>query len=187
MILVEPVDPKSSIITTAHILSTIDEHASTAALVLLPGVQYYTGQYFDVKTITAYAHLHGLIIGWDLAHAVGNVDVQLHDWDVDFAAWCNYKYVNAGPGAIAAIFVHEKHGNVVSSAANLEEKFRPRLCGWWGGEKTTRFDMGNSKSFSLILIVSLRLRRPACPLLIVPQTSLPFLVLLVFRLEIPRL
>ena len=89
-----------------------------------------------------------MTIGWDLAHAVGNVDVKLHDWDVDFAAWCTYKYVNAGPGAIAGLFVHERHGKVDSDA--LEEgsfdAYRPRLSGWWGGDKGIRFNMGSSKA-----------------------------------------
>ena len=145
MIVMRPLEPDSSIITTSHILSTIDEHASTTALILLPGIQYYTGQYFDIQRITAHAHQHGIVVGWDLAHAVGNVDVQLHEWDVDFAAWCNYKYVNSGPGAIAGLFVHSKHGTVEpSSGGDDPGQFRPRLCGWWGGDKATRFDMGNS-------------------------------------------
>ncbi|MCJ1463697.1 Kynureninase (L-kynurenine hydrolase) [Pseudocyphellaria aurata] len=144
MILIEPTDPKYPIISTSHILSTIDEHADSTALILLPGIQYYTGQYLDMKKITAHAHTHGLIIGWDLAHAVGNVDVQLHEWGVDFAAWCNYKYVNSGPGAVAGLFVHEKHGKVDKAAIGYNEGgFRPRLSGWWGGDKATKFEMGN--------------------------------------------
>lgn len=146
MVLIEPSEPDSSTITTSHICSVIDTHASSTALILLPGIQYYTGQYLDIKTITAHAHSKGILIGWDLAHAVGNVDVQLHDWDVDFAAWCNYKYVNSGPGAIAALFVHEKHGKVDAEAkANGKNGFRPRLSGWWGNDKATRFNMGNRK------------------------------------------
>jgi kynureninase len=142
MVLITPSDSDSSIITTSHIISTIDEHASSTALILLPGIQYYTGQYFDIKAITSHAHSHGIIIGWDLAHAVGNVDVQLHDWDVDFAVWCNYKYVNSGPGAIAGLFVHSNHGTVSPSLVNNgHEAFRPRFCGWWGSDKATRFEM----------------------------------------------
>ena len=140
MILVEPLDPEFPTVSTSHVLSIIDEHASSTALILLPGIQYYTGQYLDIKTITAHAHSHGITIGWDLAHAVGNVDMQLHDWDVDFAAWCNYKYINSGPGAIAALFVHEKHGKVEKNGDNAA--FRPRLSGWWGGDKAIRFEMG---------------------------------------------
>ena len=146
--MIEPTDAESSTISTSRILSRIDEHASSTALILLPGVQYYTGQYLDIQRITAHAHSHGLIIGWDLAHAVGNVDVQLHEWGVDFAVWCNYKYVNAGPGSIAGLFVHEKHGNVDAAAIrDNREGFQPRLCGWWGGSNATKFEMGNRKSF----------------------------------------
>lgn len=156
MVLITPADANSSIITTSHIISTIDKHASSTALILLPGIQYYTGQYLDIKAITAHAHSHGIIIGWDLAHAVGNVDVQLHAWDVDFAAWCNYKYVNSGPGAIAGLFVHSNHGTVDSSLVNNGcGGFRPRFCGWWGSDKATRFEMSNGgcvRSSSLNLL-----------------------------------
>ncbi|KAJ9255808.1 hypothetical protein DTO207G8_2825 [Paecilomyces variotii] len=144
MVLIEPQDPDTPIITTEQIMQTIDEHASSAALVLLPSIQFYTGQYFEMKKITAHAHSRGLLIGWDCAHSVGNVDMKLHDWDVDFAAWCNYKYVNGGPGVIAGLFVHEKHGRVELEKANDDEgSFRPRLAGWWGGDKQTRFLMEN--------------------------------------------
>ena len=142
MICIEPENAAVSTLTTSHILSIIDKHASTTALILLPGVQYYTGQYLDIKNITAHAHSHGISIGWDLAHAVGNVELFLHDWQVDFAAWCNYKYMNSGPGAIAALFVHETHGNVNLSALQAgQEAYRPRLAGWWGGDKGIRFQM----------------------------------------------
>ena len=144
MILIEPESPDIPTLTTTQILSVIDQHAPSTALILLPGVQFYTGQYFDIKTITTHAHSHGIIIGWDLAHAVGNIPLYLHDWDVDFAAWCNYKYMNSGPGAIAALFVNERHGKVDKPAIK-EGKigFRPRLCGWWGGDKAIRFEMAN--------------------------------------------
>lgn len=159
MILIEPLDPDSSVIATSHIISTIDEHASSTALILLPGIQYYTGQYFDIKRITAHAHSRGIIIGWDLAHAVGNVDVQLHDWDVDFAAWCNYKYVNSGPGAIAGLFVHSKHGTVDPSSSESDYPgYRSSFWGWWGSDKATRFEMTNSKSVpscTFIIVVPL--------------------------------
>ena len=144
MVLITPKDPDSVILDTAHILKMIDAYAATTALILLPGIQYYTGQYFDIQAITAYAHSRGILIGWDLAHAVGNVDLHLHDWDVDFAVWCNYKYLNSGPGSIAGLFVHEKHGHVNLEAANCgEDGYRPRLSGWWGAERSTRFQMGN--------------------------------------------
>ncbi|KAL3419502.1 biosynthesis of nicotinic acid protein [Phlyctema vagabunda] len=132
-------------IQTEEILALIDEHAETTALVLLPGIQYYTGQLFDIKTITAYAQSKGLLIGWDLAHAAGNVPLQLHDWNVDFAAWCTYKYMNAGPGAIAGVFVHERHGVVDYSQGEDKPQYRHRLMGWYGGDKTSRFNMDNSE------------------------------------------
>lgn len=144
MVLIEPEDPKSSTLKTSHVLNTIDKHAATTALILLPGVQYYTGQYLDIPTITAFAHSRNIVIGWDLAHAVGNVDIHLHDWDVDFAVWCNYKYLNSGPGSIAGLFVHQKHGHVdLEAVCAGENGYRPRLSGWWGGDKSTRFQMGN--------------------------------------------
>lgn len=134
--------PGYTYLTTQQILETIDEHASSTALVLLPGIQYYTGQLLDIERITAYAHSKGIIIGWDLAHAAGNVPLRLHDWNVDFAAWCTYKYLNSGPGAIGALFVHDLHGQVASSPAKPSGlEYRPRLSGWWGGEKNVRFDM----------------------------------------------
>lgn len=148
MVLIEPTTP-ATVLTTSQIKSMIDEHNETTALVLLPGIQYYTGQYLDIKTITAYAHSKDLIIGWDLAHAAGNVELRLHEWDVDFAAWCTYKYLNAGPGAVAGLYVHEKHGKVDSQALQEDrEGYRPRLTGWWGGEKSIRFDMANRQSRS---------------------------------------
>ena len=101
-------------------------------MVILPGVQYYTGQVLAMKEIAAAARKHGIVVGLDLAHAVGNVELALHDWDVDFAVWCTYKYLNAGPGAVAGCFVHERH------ARNTELK---RLAGWWGQDKATRFEM----------------------------------------------
>jgi kynureninase len=99
---------------------------------MLPGVQYRTGQVFDLKAIAALAHKHGCMVGFDLAHAVGNLPLQLHDSGADFAIWCSYKYLNAGPGAIGGAFVHERH-----ATATL-----PRFAGWWGHDKSTRFKMG---------------------------------------------
>ena len=103
------------------------------ALVMLPGVQYYSGQAFDLTHIAAAAHDAGCKVGFDLAHAVGNLALQLHDCGADFAVWCNYKYMNSGPGAVAGCFVHERHAR----AFDL-----PRLAGWWGHDKSTRFRMG---------------------------------------------
>ncbi|HEY9045899.1 MAG TPA: kynureninase [Ohtaekwangia sp.] len=116
---------------TEDILNAIEEHGKETALVLLGGVQYYTGQFFDIKKITAAAHQQGSIAGFDLAHAVGNVPLQLHKDEVDFAVWCSYKYLNSGPGAIAGAFVHEKHS----------ETNRPRFAGWWGHAANERFQM----------------------------------------------
>ncbi|MCJ1316901.1 Kynureninase (L-kynurenine hydrolase) [Xylographa vitiligo] len=145
IVLLDPIEPSTSVVSTSQVLATIDKYASSTALVWLPGVQYYTGQYWDIKTITAHAHSKGLPIGWDLAHAAGNVELQLHDWDVDFAVWCSYKYLNSGPGGIGALFVHEKHGKVDLEAMDQgKEGYRPRLSGWWGGDKATRFSMGNN-------------------------------------------
>ena len=141
MILLEPKETKEPLLKTEDILRKIDEHASETALILLPGIQYYTGQYFDIAKITAHAHSHGIMIGWDCAHAAGNVELKLHEWDVDFAAWCNYKYLNSGPGSMAGIFVHERFGNVDMNSSG--EKYWPRLTGWWGDDKSQRFAMAN--------------------------------------------
>ncbi|KAI1971793.1 Kynureninase (L-kynurenine hydrolase) [Ophidiomyces ophidiicola] len=142
MVLIEPDDPKLPFLPTEKILKIIDEHASSTALILLPGIQYYSGQYLDIPTITAHAHSKGLIIGWDCAHAAGNVELKLHEWDVDFGAWCTYKYMNSGPGSMGALFVHEKHGKV--DMKNQENPYRHRLSGWWGGDKGLRFLMENN-------------------------------------------
>lgn len=124
--------PGEHILHTEDILKTIDDHADQLALVLLPGVQYYTGQFFDIKKITAEGHKAGAYVGFDLAHAVGNVPLKLHDHQVDFAVWCSYKYLNSGPGGIAGAFIHEKH----NSNSNL-----PRFAGWWGHDEKVRFEM----------------------------------------------
>ncbi|KAE8380715.1 pyridoxal phosphate-dependent transferase [Aspergillus bertholletiae] len=144
MVLIEPENLDRPILDTKKILRVIDEHASSTALILLSGIQFYTGQYFDIEKITAHAHSKGIIIGWDCAHAAGNVDLKLHDWNVDFAAWCNYKYLNSGPGGMAGLFVHENHGRVdMTKVGSTDEPFRPRLSGWWGDDKKTRFRMEN--------------------------------------------
>jgi len=120
------------IIREEDILAAIDEHADEVALVFFGGVNYLTGQLFDMPGITEAAHAVGAVAGFDLAHAAGNVPLSLHDWDVDFAAWCSYKYLNSGPGNAGAIFVHDNHG---------EEFDLPRFGGWWGHDKNTRFKM----------------------------------------------
>ncbi|WKN44593.1 kynureninase [Tunicatimonas pelagia] len=124
--------PNEEILRTADILQAIGQHADSLALVLLPGIQYYTGQFFDLKRITEVAQEAGANVGFDLAHAVGNVPMQLHHWNVDFAVWCSYKYLNSGPGNTGGAFVHERY------ADNAE---LPRLAGWWGHQEEDRFQM----------------------------------------------
>lgn len=118
---------------TKDFLDTINTHSDELALVLLGGVNYYNGQVLDMEAITRAGKLAGASVGWDLAHAAGNVELQLHNWDVDFAAWCSYKYLNAGPGGISGVFIHEKYHQTSDI---------PRFEGWWGNKRTTRFLMG---------------------------------------------
>jgi kynureninase len=120
------------VVRTEDILATIRQHKDELALVLLGGVNYYTGQLFDLKEITTAAHGAGSIAGYDLAHAAGNVALSLHDWNVDFACWCSYKYLNSGPGAIAGVYIHERFHN---------DPPLHRFGGWWGYQKETRFNM----------------------------------------------
>ena len=117
---------------TEDILSKIEEHGEEIALVLFGGINYYTGQWYDMEKITQTGHSVGAMVGWDLAHAAGNVPVKLHDWGVDFACWCSYKYQNSGPGGIAGIFVHEKH---------FQDQDLNRFAGWWGYQENKRFKM----------------------------------------------
>ncbi|MBF0693933.1 MAG: kynureninase [Flavobacterium sp.] len=114
------------------VLAKIEEVGDELALVLMGGVNYYTGQVFDIKTITEAGQKAGAYVGWDLAHAAGNIKLQLHDWNVDFAAWCSYKYMNSGPGNASGCFVHQIH----HSDTDL-----PRFAGWWGHNKERRFKM----------------------------------------------
>lgn len=136
-------DPKEAIIEifpregeftlrTDDIVQTINNHADELALVLFGGINYYTGQCFDMEAITKAAHNAGAYAGFDLAHAAGNVNLKLHDWDVDFACWCSYKYMNSGPGGISGIFVNEKH---------FKNDALSRFEGWWGHRQDRRFLM----------------------------------------------
>jgi kynureninase len=120
------------VIRTEDILATIEEHKDTVALVLFSGVNYYNGQVFNMQAIAAAAHTAGAYCGFDLAHAIGNVALHLHDWQVDFACWCSYKYLNSGPGGVAGAYIHQQHVTNTSL---------PRLAGWWGYDKATRFNM----------------------------------------------
>jgi len=119
-------------ITTNGILDYFDRHGEGIAMVLIGGVNYYTGQAFNMKAITNKAHEHNCLVGFDLAHATGNTGLKLHDWGVDFATWCGYKYLNGGPGAPSGVFIHEGH---------LGKTDIPRFEGWWGHDKSTRFEM----------------------------------------------
>ncbi len=117
---------------TEDIIAKINDQGEELALVLFGGINYYTGQWYDMKSITVAGQAVGAVVGWDLAHAAGNVPVKLHEWGVDFACWCSYKYQNAGPGGIAGIFVHEKHFN---------DPTLNRFAGWWGYQEDKRFKM----------------------------------------------
>lgn len=128
------IGPRDGEETIQHedILDAIEKHKDELALVFMGGVNYYTGQFFNLKEITKAGHQAGAVVGFDLAHAAGNVNLSLHDWNIDFATWCSYKYLNSSPGGVSGIFVHEKH------AENPELK---RFAGWWGHDKEQRFLM----------------------------------------------
>ena len=132
--LIELTPPEGeSTLRTEDIVEAIERNGDTIATILLGGVNYYSGQAFDMKTITEAGHRVGAIVGFDLAHAIGNLDLQMHDWDVDFAVWCSYKYLNGGPGAVAGAFVNERFSHSFDLC---------RLAGWWGHDKESRFLMG---------------------------------------------
>ena len=130
LIILQPND--GAIITTDSILNCIEHHHDEIAMILIGGVNYYSGQAFDMKAITKKAHECNCLVGFDLAHAAGNLKLGLHEWGVDFAAWCGYKYLNGGPGAPSGVFIHERH---------LGQRDIPRFEGWWGHDKSTRFEM----------------------------------------------
>ncbi len=131
LIEVEP-DLPGGVFSMAAIERAIAEHGPRLAMILWPGVQYRTGQAFDLAEITRLGHAAGALVGFDLAHAVGNLELALHDSGADFAVWCHYKYMNSGPGAVGGCFVHERHARTT----------RPRFAGWWGNNKDVRFRMG---------------------------------------------
>ncbi|MCD9027626.1 kynureninase [Luteimonas sp. BDR2-5] len=131
LIELEP-DAPGGLFSMAAIEAAIAMHGPRLALVLWPGVQYRTGQAFDLAEITRLGHAAGAVVGFDLAHAAGNLPLRLHDSGADFAVWCHYKYLNAGPGAVAGAFVHARHAHTD----------RPRFAGWWGHDAATRFQMG---------------------------------------------
>ena len=126
--------PNKKCLNTDDIINTIRLHGESVATVMLGGVNYYTGQKYDMKEIAKVSKEIGAYVGFDLAHAAGNVELNLHDWNVDFAAWCNYKYLNSGPGSPSGIFIHNRHS----------EWKGPRLTGWWGNRKDSRFTMDSN-------------------------------------------
>ena len=132
--LVELVIPEDGYVDIQTITKQIKAIGEELALALLPGIQYYTGQFFNLKAISEACHEVGAYAGFDLAHAIGNLPLSLHDDGADFAVWCSYKYLNSGPGNVSGVFVHEKH--------SMDTSF-PRLGGWWGQDETTRFKMEN--------------------------------------------
>ncbi len=127
--------PGETTIREEDILSAIDRHKDSLALIMIGGVNYFSGQVFDMQKITAAGHQAGAVVGFDLAHGAGNINLHLHDWNVDFAAWCSYKYLNSGPGSVAGAFVHERHH---------QDTTLPMFAGWWGHDKKTRFLMDST-------------------------------------------
>lgn len=131
ILLAEPREGEAAL-RTEDVEALIGEHGSEIALVMLGGVNYFTGQYFDLGRISEASRRAGCLVGFDLAHAIGNVPLALHDWEADFAVWCSYKYLNGGPGATAGAFVHARHGRDPAAM---------RLAGWWGNDPASRFSM----------------------------------------------
>ncbi|KAL1273433.1 hypothetical protein QQF64_029295 [Cirrhinus molitorella] len=132
MLIIKPREGEDTI-RTEDIVSVIEREGDSIALVMLSSVQYYTGQLFNMEAITKAGQAKGCFVGFDCAHAVGNAELRLHDWNVDFACWCSYKYVNSGAGGLAGAYIHEKHSHSV----------KPALMGWWGHNLKTRFLMNN--------------------------------------------
>jgi kynureninase len=132
VIRLRPRDGESAL-RSEDVVAFLETSGAQVALVLLGAVNYYSGEFLDLPAITAAGHAAGAVVGWDLAHAAGNLPLQLHDWDVDWAAWCSYKYLNSGPGSLAGAFVHERH---------LADRSLPKFAGWWSTDPATRFQMG---------------------------------------------
>lgn len=128
-----PLNPRTRHLDLEELKSILETSGDEIALLLLPGIQYYSGEVLPMAEICSLAHQHGCLVGFDLAHAIGNVPLELHDWGADFAAWCSYKYLNAGPGAVGGAFVHTRH---------LDTLHDGQLLGWWGNDQGSRFDMG---------------------------------------------
>jgi kynureninase len=124
--------PGEATLRTGDVIKTIADNSRKIALVLLGAVNYYTGEFMDMDAITSAGHDAGAIVGWDLAHAAGNVPLRLHDLGADWAAWCSYKYLNSGPGSLSGVFVHSRH---------LADRTLPKLAGWWSTDQSTRFEM----------------------------------------------
>jgi kynureninase len=129
--------PGELVLRSEDVETFLADEGGRVALVLLGAVNYYTGELLDIESITAAGHAAGAIVGWDLAHAAGNVALRMHDWDVDWAAWCSYKYLNSGPGSLAGAFVHQRH---------LADRTLPKFAGWWSTDPATRFRMGPTVS-----------------------------------------
>uniref|UniRef100_H2Z2U0 Kynureninase n=1 Tax=Ciona savignyi TaxID=51511 RepID=H2Z2U0_CIOSA len=147
--------PDEELIHIDDILDLIEKEGDSIALIMLPGVQYFTGQVFNMEEITAAGHRKGCYVGFDLAHAVGNIELYLNKWEVDFACWCTYKYLNSGPGCLGGAFVHKKFAKTKM----------PKFLGWWSHKESTRFEMSNDLDFSCG-VESYRISNPPPPLLV---------------------
>lgn len=169
LILMKPTEGEH-LLNESAIEKLIDQNADTTSLILLPGLQYYTGQWIDVPRLTAYAQSKGIVVGVDLAHSVGNIPVRLDEWNVDFACWCTYKYMCSGPGGFGGIYVNKRHTSQTSNGSShngfiknesiknglVEKPSRivptnrpiPALKGWWGNKLETKFNMAPREFFT---------------------------------------
>ncbi|NWQ64088.1 KYNU Kynureninase, partial [Neopipo cinnamomea] len=162
MVLLQPRQGEETL-RTEDILAVIEKEGDSIAVIMFSGVQYYTGQLFDIPRITKAGQKKGCFVGFDLAHSVGNVELHLHDWGVDFACWCSYKYLNSGAGGIAAAYIHEKHSKSV----------KPTLIGWWGHDFKTRFLMENMTTLGFShLNLAAHCKHQLCPVEMFSQTTM---------------